>query len=66
MNGDELKKQKHMKTLKQLIEDPANRKADGSLTDEAYAQYQATSAAHPDGFVPDDELDRTPVNVGVL
>jgi len=48
-------------TLRELLNDRTNRRADGSLTDEAYAAYRATSANHPDGFVPDDELDITTV-----
>ena len=48
-------------TLKELLDNPANRQADGSLNDAAYAAYKFTQAAHPDGFVPEDELDTTPV-----
>ena len=48
-------------TLKALLDNSENRQADGSLTDAAYAAYKATQAAHPDGFVPEDELDTTEV-----
>ena len=50
-------------TLKELLDNPTNRRADGSLNDTAYAIYKATQARHPEGFVPQDELDTTTIVV---
>jgi hypothetical protein len=48
-------------TLKQLLDEPLYRNADGSLTDSAYQAYRDTCDAQPNGFVADDDLDRVEV-----
>ncbi len=44
-------------TVKELIDAPEYRDAQGRMTDAAYAAFGATCAATSTGWIRDDELD---------
>jgi hypothetical protein len=50
-------------TAKELLDNPQFRRADGALTDAAYAAYIAAREGYPGGFIPDSELDRVDVTL---